>query len=397
MNRILIIGLWAVALACAIWAPVGAQNARALSHLGSEGASIEDAHGAVVITVPMTQAVPWRVFTIDNPPRLIVEFEELVFSEQPRLNSASFLGVQAGKSALGVSRIVAVLREPLQVTEAEMTTTEDGATLSLRLMPTTAEDFRENAEPPEPAVSFVENSAQNDLPKIVVDPGHGGLDPGAEAKGLREADLMLDFALRLQRKLNDEGNFSVVLTRETDVFVPLRDRLRFARASGADVFLSLHADSLAGEDGQASGMTVYTLGEGFASEADRKLAEHHAHSEILAGADLTGVGDDVAVSLLEISRRDVTPRSKALSQALIRAVERAGLKINSRAERQGDFAVLRSADFPSVLVELGFLSSEEERERLISDAWQDEAANAIVEALILWADEDQLRQKALRK
>ena len=110
MTRFLNIGLCAVALAFALAAPVRAQEARALAHLGSGGAQIEDQQGVVVVTVPMTQPVPWRAFTIDNPPRLIVEFEELIFSEQPALKSASFLGVQAGKSSLGVSRLVAVLR-----------------------------------------------------------------------------------------------------------------------------------------------------------------------------------------------------------------------------------------------------------------------------------------------
>lgn len=388
MIRFLNIGLRAVALACACFTTAFAGGAGAIAHLGSEGVWIGDEQGAVIIRVAMTQSVPWRVYTAESPPRLVVEFEELIFTKQPDQNSAGLLGVRVGKSAIGVSSLVAVLREPLKVANAEMMTSEDGAILTLRLLPTTADDFRAGAKTTDTEVLFSSIKNTYEQPLIAIDPGHGGFDPGAEVEDLRESVLMLQFALRLRDRLQSEGEFQVILTRESDVFVPLRDRHRKARLAGADVFISLHADSLVGEANQTTGLTVYTLGEGSTDEADRRLAQGHARGEIIAGADLSGTGDDVALTLLNLQRRDTAPRSKALSRLLIRSVEGAGLKINTRAERQADFAVLRSADIPSVLIELGFLSSHEERERLTSEAWQSEVVDAMAEALVQWTDDE---------
>lgn len=369
----------AFAMILAAWS-AGAADAR----LGPEGARIADEGGGVVLTVPLTAPVPWSVRIEDGPPRLVVELHDMEWHDPPGLASGSIADATTGRSGPDSTEMVAYLREPLAISTAEMTTVEDGtALLTVRLAATTATGFREALEAGESIVS-------GNRIVVALDPGHGGFDPGAEAGGHSEAELVLAFAERLREELVASGRFDVVLTREDDRFVSLDDRISAARGAGADVFLSLHADAL--EDaGAASGLVVYALDPEAEADADERLTERHGPGDLLTGVDLTGAGDDVTLALLELARAATAPRAVALSHSLVVAFEGAGLEVNSQPERRGDFAVLKAADIPSLLVELGFLSTDADLARLTSEAWQGLAAEAIRDALMLWADEDRLR------
>ena len=227
--------------------------------------------------------------------------------------------------------------------------------------------------------------------RVALDPGHGGSDPGAEASGLDEATLVLDFARRLKAVLDETGVLVAVLTRDTDERVDLDRRLTIARQAGAGVFISLHADALEEGDGSASGVTVYTLADQEVWRADRRLMERHAGDDLLSGVDLTGAGDDIALTLFDLARRDTMPRSQTLASRIIRSFDAGDLAVNSRPHRHGGFAVLKAADMPSILLELGFLSSARDRERMTSEAWLTRAAEAVRDGLLLWYDEDRLR------
>ena len=360
------------------------------------GVTLQDEAGKVSITIPLSEAVPWRVTLADGPPRVIVEFGDVDWAETPAAASVAIGEVTTERHAFGWSRMVAVLREPLDVETAEMTTEEDGsAVLCVMLTPATAETFRSQADPANVPGPLVTNPEAR--PMIAIDPGHGGFDPGAEVEIFREADLTLEFARRLRDELLATGRLDVVLTREEDVFVSLDDRLEVARAARADVFLSLHADALEGDSGEASGVTIYRLSAEAAGYADEEQAERHGASDMLAGVNLGGAGDDVSVALLELSRQDTTPRTDALSTALVSAFKSAELAVNSNPERTGDLAVLKASEIPSVLIELGFLSSKADRARLASEKWRQEAVVAVRNALLLWEDEDRLRRAALRR
>lgn len=390
--------LWAAVIAVALsFSAIAAAGQSALAQLGPGGATIVDSGGTVVLTVPISQAVPWRVEARDAPPRITVGFGDVVLSELPGIASQSIAEVQASKPKAGWSELSLMLREPLGVASAEMLTAEDGtAILEVRMLPTTAEEFRREAEDSDIHEVFGSDVVPEDGPLVVaIDPGHGGVDPGAVAGNLVEADLVLSAARRLKEALLRTGRFDVVLTREDDAFVSLEARLTRARTAGADVFLSLHADALRDLDGAASGITVYRLPDDAAGSADELLAMRHAASDLLKGVDLTGTGDDVALALLDIARRDTAPRTRALQKKLVEAFRSSGLDVNSRPERQAAFSVLKSAEIPSVLIELGFLSSDRDRERLATADWQDAAATAVMEALMLWQDEDRLRTEAL--
>lgn len=356
--------------------------------------TIEDDGGAVDVIIPLTAPVPWKVWLAGDPPRLVVEIGGVELGDMPDVGSQSISTLETERHSADQSRIVAFLREPLMVDTAEMVTAEDGsARLVLSLAPTTGAAFEDAAKP----LDIIEEPPVKPRPVVVIDPGHGGRDPGADAAGQSEANLMLAFGLRLKVDLEATGVFDVVMTRDADVFVPLDARLTRARTADADVFLSLHADRLDVDSGQASGITIYTLSKAFGAAADDRQSQRNSADDILKGVDLSGTGDQVARALMALQRQDTDPRTKALSARLIEAFGASELTVNSRPERQGDFSVLKAADIPSALIELGFLSSDDDLARLTSEKWQSDAALAIRDGLLQWYQEDQLFGQALRK
>ncbi|MEO0946318.1 MAG: N-acetylmuramoyl-L-alanine amidase [Pseudomonadota bacterium] len=368
--------------ACAVLSlPAVADEASEPALLGPDGVTLVDAEEMVQLSVELTRAVPWRLRFAEAPPRLIVEFLEVDLDGRTRVRSTSVDRIELTPTGADETALVAFLREPLAVATAEMKVEGEGARLEIALEPTTADAFRLDS-----AKALVASGTRT---VVAIDPGHGGIDPGAQTETLDEADLVLDFARRLEEQLLETGQFDVVLTRRDDQFVSLDERLSRARAADADMFLSIHADALDGAD--ASGMVVYSLASDAAPRANQRLTERHGADDLLSGVDLTGAGDDVANALIDLTRRENAPRTSALSKALVGAFEASGLPLNTRPERPANFAVLKAADMPSVLVELGFLSTEEDLKRLTSDEWQTEATLAIRNALMQWHEEDALR------
>ena len=302
--------------------------------------------------------------------------------------------LRAGVFRPGWSRLVMQLSGPFSVTTAEMTTPQGRARVALQLDPADPADFARMAALPDPEGWAL--PAPADLPRVVrraggplvvvLDPGHGGLDPGAERDGITEANLMLTFARGLKETLLRDGDFIAVLTREDDVFVPLETRISIARAAGADVLISMHADVLT--EGNASGATVYTLSDGAGDLAAKALAERHDRDDLLAGVDLTGQDDLVASVLMDMARTQTGPRVERLAQALKTAIKGEGIRMHRRPLQSAGFSVLKSPDIPSVLIELGFLSSPRDLERLTDPAWRTRMVGALMAALKAWAAED---------
>ncbi|KAF0171331.1 MAG: N-acetylmuramoyl-L-alanine amidase [Rhodobacteraceae bacterium] len=375
--------------------PGQAQELSALAKLQPEGSQIEDSGSGLVIVLAISQPVPWRVRVLDNPARLLVDFREVDWAGLANMpvDSEKLLEMRAGVFRPGWSRLVLELAQPMLVSQSEMRT--DGATVvELRLEPALPEVFAAAASLAEPAdwalpkaVTFPKPQPRGAGPlKVVLDPGHGGLDPGAESDGQSEARLMLKFARELKELLLRDGNFEVVMTRDSDVFVPLETRISIARAAGADVFLSLHADALA--EGEAAGATVYTLAAEASDAASATLAERHDRDDLLAGVDLTQADDLVAEVLLDMARTQTTPRTERLAAAMTKAIKAQGLKMHRHPQQKASFSVLKSADIPSVLLELGFLSSENDLKRLNDAEWRAKMAVALRDAFKLWDRED---------
>ncbi len=382
----------------ALWfalGPVHAQTLSALARLDPLQSQIADVEGGVVVTLALSQPVPWRVRVLDAPPRLVLDLREVDWTGLDRVpqRSAALLGLRAGVFRPGWSRLVIELAGPMRVSSAEMTTVPD-TKVRLRLDPAAQADFAVLAALPEPADWALPDPAElparaqrGDGPMIVVlDPGHGGLDPGAERDGKTEAALMLGFARELKELLLRDGGFDVVMTREEDVFVPLETRISIARAAQADVFVSLHADAIA--EGEAVGATIYTLDAEASDEASAALAERHDRDDLLAGVDLTAQDDLVAEVLMDMARTTTAPRTARLAQSLRLAIEGADINMHRHPLQRSGFSVLKSPDIPSVLVELGFLSSARDLARLTDPEWRGRMTAALRDGLLAWGRED---------
>jgi N-acetylmuramoyl-L-alanine amidase len=310
----------------------------------------------------------------------------------------AIVGLRAGVFRPAWSRLVIELNGPMAIRRSEMVTQTAAAQVDVLLVPSTQAEFAQIAAAPEPpewqlpkSIALPEPKKQGAGPLVVVlDAGHGGLDPGAQRDGYNEADLVLTFARELKEILLRDGGFSVVMTRDGDEFVPLETRISIARAAGADVFLSLHADSVT--EGEAVGATVYSLSETASDKASQTLAERHDRDDLLAGVDLTAQDDLVAQVLMDMARTQTVPRTASLSKNLAAAIAAAGIKMHRHPEQGAGFSVLKSPDIPSVLLELGFLSSAQDLTKLTDPAWRVQMAEAVRFGLVAWADQDRLRR-----
>jgi len=397
--RAILAGLMAVWVAFA--AP--AQDLSALARLDVATSYVDDSGGGVDVELALSQPVPWRVRVLDGPPRLVLDFREVDFAgvaDVPR-SSDRVVELRAGVYRPGWSRLVLELDGPYLVTKAGMTTSGE-ARVMLRLDRATQADFALKAALPEPDGWALPPAAtdpprpQGDGPLVVViDPGHGGIDPGAERDGLSEANLMLGFARELKEVLLRDGGFRVVLTREEDVFVPLETRITISHEAGAHVFISLHADALA--EGEAEGATLYTLSLDASDAAGAALAERHDRDDLLSGVDLTEQDDLVASVLMDIARTETGPRNERLSLALEAAIKAGDLRMHRHPRQSAGFSVLKSPDIPSILLELGFLSSEQDMARLLDADWRGRMALALRDGLKAWATEDTALAELLRR
>ena len=406
MIRLLLIcaALWAAFSVCA-----AAQALSGIARLDADASAIEkDWRGRTSVELHLSQGVPFRVFTLDTPARLVLDFREVDWSGvQAQALLADDSGVSAlrfGKFQPGWSRLVADLDGPLLPQEVAMIVDEitGRATLRLLLSPVSQDVFVAGSGlpadvvwPEQPTPEIMAPVADNRF-VIVIDPGHGGIDPGAERDGLSEKELMLDMAFGLREVLLRTGgdDLDVVLTREDDVFVALETRVALAHQAGADLFVSLHADALS--QGGAQGATVYLLSEEASDTASAHLAARHNRADIIAGADLTGSDDEVTGLLLDLARQETEPRSEALAQAVITHLSDAGGPMNSRPLRRAGFSVLKSADIPSVLIEVGFLSSARDLENLRDPAWRETITAALARALLDWRVSDSAMRALVR-
>ena len=395
MSRLFLSVLAIAVLAAAI--PARAEL-RALARIDAAESGIRDAGAGINITLALSQPVPWRLFTLDNPRRLVLDLSEVVWPEDLSETSVAAGNLRMGRFVPGWSRLVLSLDAPFAVTTAGLATNAESgsAILQIALEPTDPNAFALLSGTP-PSARFSDRApAPRAAPapedgrlRVVLDPGHGGIDPGAEAGGLVEADLMLTFARELRETLRRSGGFSVAMTRDGDVFVPLESRITRAREAGAEIFLSLHADSLPEEFGRASGATIYTLSEDASDLASQRLAERHDQSDLLAGIDLAGQSDEIALVLMDLARNETAPQAERLADGVVVHMTQALGKLNSRPRRSAAFSVLKAPDFPSVLIELGFLSNARDRERLADPEWRQKAAEGIRNALRAWADEEE--------
>jgi len=219
-------------------------------------------------------------------------------------------------------------------------------------------------------------------PLIVIDAGHGGHDPGASGQGFREKDLVLGLATALRDDIVREGGIRVALTRGDDRFLVLGERFAIARALGADLFLSIHADS-AGSEGGVAGASIYTLSDQASSEAAARFAARENAVDAVNGVALSGQSDSVNTILVELSQRRAQDDSTEFARLIAREGE-GSLQFHPQTRRSAALAVLRAPDVPSVLYEAGFISNREEANRLASDQGRARFADVLARAIRIY-------------
>lgn len=396
----------AVLLLCA--QTVQAQDLTALARVDADQSGIVDRwFGKTTLTLGLSQGVPFRVFVLDDPARLVIDFREVDFASLQKETLLPEPGrisdIRYGAFQPGWSRLVADLAAPMVPVEIGMPIDDasGAATLEINLKMASVDEFAAHAGVPSDskwpmalAAPAKPEKSHDDRFVVVLDPGHGGIDPGAERDGVAEKDLMLSFARALQEALRRAG-VEALLTRDDDIFVALETRVAIAHQAEADVFISLHADSL--RDGGAKGATVYVLSDEASDAATEHLAARHNRADIIAGADLTGSDDQVAGILLDLARQETEPRSAALANVLIKGMAAAGGPMNRRPLREAGFSVLKSADIPSVLVEVGFLSSKRDLANLRDPIWRAVMVNGMADAILVWRDLDAARAPLVRQ
>ncbi|MDX5401804.1 MAG: N-acetylmuramoyl-L-alanine amidase [Rhodobacterales bacterium] len=404
--------LWVSALAVVVQAQT--PEFSAVARVDGAQSALRQTEGGVTLDLALSQGVPYRVYTLDAagdvPRRLVMDFREVDWqglTPEALGQVEAISGLRFGAVRPGWSRMVLDLAQPFVIDQAGLRVdpASGAARLRVSLRPASAEDFAARSgaprdpgfdlPPPEVIARPGTRRVGEDPLIVVLDPGHGGIDPGAEREGLSEKELMLTFARELQDVLLRDGNFEVVLTRTDDSFVSLDRRVDIAHAAGGQIFISLHADALS--EGQAHGATLYLLSDSASDEASAALAERHDRDDLLAGIDLTGQDDEVAGVLMDLARQETQPRAERLAQAMVSGIGGADLPLNSRPIRRAAFSVLKAADIPSVLLEVGFLSSKRDLKNLRDTAWRARMAEAIRDGLSLWVAEDAVLSDLVRQ
>jgi N-acetylmuramoyl-L-alanine amidase len=336
--------------------------------------------------------VPYHISKLANPYRIVIDMPEVDFRLPVAAGQQGQGLVRAyryGLFAPGKARVVIDTTQPVRIHKHGLSTrTEKGARLYLTLAPTDRDTYQADVappaavRPPEPPEETARREA-SDKPVIVIDPGHGGTDPGALGPGFNEKDVTLPVAHQVRIALEATGRYEVHMTRTTDVFITLPGRVAFSRRKGANLFVSVHANSVARQEvaGIVRGAVVYTLSEEASNRAAQKVAESENSADLLAGVE-TSIEDinDVDRILTELKWRETAEFSASFRSRLLPRLKRA-IPLAREPNPSAAFLVLRQGDTPSVLVELGYISNAKDAQLLISPEWQAQVGQSIAAAI----------------
>jgi N-acetylmuramoyl-L-alanine amidase len=326
-------------------------------------------------------------FVLEGPDRVVVEMPGLhckLPPEASRRRGGLVAGLRCGLFALGRTRLVVDLAAPAAIVRLAW---EPGPVpgithLVLELARSDRESFRKAARVPasEPETTgSLTPSRAGGLPLVAIDAGHGGIDSGAVATtGDYEKDVVLAYARALRDALLASGRVRVTMTRDGDVFVPLDERVRIARSAGADLFISVHGDSMASSAGR--GATIYTGAERATDVESARLAERENAADQKAGIVAAEVRAGVSDILQELTLRETRGLSHRFASQLQSAMAPV-MKLTPQPHREAGFRVLRAPDMTSVLVELGYLSNAKDASLLLSDDWRTRSAAAMASAV----------------
>ncbi len=347
--------------------------------------------------IELSDPVNLRTFTLTNPDRVVVDMPEVQWRVGAPPRPSGFGSVKSyryGVFRKGNSRMVIDLARPVTVSDPLVIPPANGFgyRVVIDLFPTQQGKFNVNAGWPADLKARETNAeqlaalaAEPEVPRatghkvVVIDPGHGGIDSGTDGvNGLMEKDLVLAEGLKLAAVLKDRG-YTVHMTRDSDVFIPLPERVAIARKLKADLMISLHADS--NPDPTINGLSIYTLNDGRSDREAAALARRENQSDIIAGVDLSREDSPVAPILIDLAQRDTINRSSRFAETALGQLHGVTDILARSPHRAASLAVLVAPDVPAVLIELGYLSNESDAAQMNTQAWRQKVADAIARAV----------------
>ncbi|AGK57365.1 N-acetylmuramoyl-L-alanine amidase [Hyphomicrobium denitrificans 1NES1] len=357
--------------------------------------------------VGLERKVDYQVFAISNPNRVVIELPDINM-QLPAVDAEKPVGlvraVRAGLAAPGKTRIVIGVTQPVVVESSNVEQDDKGlARLAIVIRPAASvmsgAGMKGFAQPsglgamglqpplPRPAEKPTERAAKAFKPIIVLDPGHGGYDSGAVKFGTVEKNVVLAFSLVLRDQLEKTGRYKVLMTRHDDTFIPLDDRTKYAERNKANLFIAIHAD-YSDNGSRARGATIYTLRDGVAKNLERS-AKGNASENVLSPEEIDivkKVSDDVSAVrgiLADLAERDLEMTHERTGMFAKTVIENMGESTPMRNEpdQQAAFRVLKTAQFPSVLIELAYVTNKQDASNLKSDDWREKVAQSIVSAI----------------
>lgn len=346
----------------------------------------------------LSEAPRYRIFTLPDPFRVVIDLPELRWApgqgEGDRIvdRKGGLIGaMRFGLFAPGTSRVVLDLRAPAQVKRVFVLPPKGDFPyrLVIDVVPVNRTSFLAARpgpvvsdpplDPTATAVVVPPKPKADERPTIVIDPGHGGVDPGSRSlTGVDEKKIALVYARELKRKLEAGGRYRVVLTRDKDIFIRLRDRIGFAERMEGDLFVSLHANNH--DSSKIRGASVYTLSEKASDAEAAALAAKENKADIIAGINLGDQTEVVSKILIDLAQRETMNLSKQFANGLVGELGKV-TKLLGNAHRSAGFAVLKSATVPSILIEIGYLSNKTEERKLRSKKHRISISRAIGAAI----------------
>jgi N-acetylmuramoyl-L-alanine amidase len=369
--------------------------------------------------VEFSDNIQFEIFTLADPYRVVVDLDRVDWRVGTETDAKGVIGgYRFGNFEEGRSRIVLDVREPVEIKGAFLIPPGESPRhrLVLDIVSSTRPQFMAALSPPRseaPPTAATTGAAEEpalgngatrfSLPGrkpraaahkrvVVIDPGHGGVDPGTTGPGgILEKHIVLSMARAIQQKLETTGRYDAYLTREGDEFVRLRDRVGIARAKDADLFMSVHADAIA--DRRVRGLSVYTLSENASDKEAAALAEKENKADLIAGIDLTDENPEVTNILIDLAQRESMNQSARFAREMVDEIGRVS-RLLRKTHRFAGFAVLKAPDVPSVLVEVGFLSNPSDAANLGRPEYRAQLAAAIANSVDRYFDRVEQARRA---
>lgn len=344
--------------------------------------------------IELSEEPGYRIFTLPDPYRVVIdlpEFDWRVPQESTPSGGGIIAAMRYGLFAPGAGRVVLDLKAPVAVKRAFVLPPSDAFRyrLVIDLVQISRETFLSDRQrqplrsakalPLAKPVPRRAPAPDDSRPTIVIDPGHGGVDPGAiGVSGIYEKDLVLEYARELKTQLEATARYRVVMTRDKDVFLRLRDRIAIAQQAEGDLFLSLHANTH--NSHEIVGASIFTLSEQSSDAEAAALAAKENKADIIAGVDLSDQTEVVSKILIDLAQRETMNHSKHFANMLVYQLANA-TQLLTNTHRFAGFAVLKSPNVPSVLVEIGYMSNGPEEKLLRSSSHRKHLTAAIVRSI----------------